>query len=233
MDFLRPRPAPGRTAAGGARGGGAAGRLKGQRAGRARALAALGRAAPPPGGRPGRGRGGGIPGPEVRGWWGWGGGRSAPPPCAPSANSWRATLRRALSRGRTREGQGRRPTPSRGVEPPVLGRLLPAAAALARGRLRDAGPSGAAGWSGYAASAAPTPRRPESGDVGAPLGEARVAGASCADPGNCELRRRGGVCFQARRDPAALAASDCRHPPPAPRPPWLPVCSRSPSCGQR
>lgn len=52
--------------------------------------------------------------------------------------------------------------------------------------------------------------------MGAPLGEARVAGASCADPGNCQLRRRGGVCFQARRDPAALAASDCRHHPPPP-----------------
>ncbi|XP_057405169.1 collagen alpha-1(I) chain-like [Balaenoptera acutorostrata] len=187
MDFLRPRPAPGRTAAGGARGGGAAGRLKGQRAGRARALAALGRAAPPPGGRPGRGGGGGIPGPRVRG----GGGRSTTPPCAPSANSWRATLRRALSRGRTREGQGRRPTPSRGVEPPVLGRPLPAAAALARGSLRDAGPSGAAGGSGCAASAAPTLRRPESGDVGAPLGEPRVA----APPARIPTRRTQALQF--------------------------------------
>lgn len=52
MDFLRPRPAPA-APRGGARGGGAAGRLKGQRAGRARAHS-------PPGGRPGRlSRGGG------------------------------------------------------------------------------------------------------------------------------------------------------------------------------
>ena len=47
---------------------------------------------------------------------------------------------------------------------------------------------------------------------GSALGRTARRGASCADPGNCELRRRGGVCFQARSDLGALAVSDCRPP---------------------
>lgn len=162
-------PSTGRTAAGGARGG-AAGRLKGQRASRARALAAPGRAAPPPGGsRDGRGealeggggagRYGGCPWEGVRGRR-----PSAPPRSLPPRPPPLPASRPARDTGpRRTHALPRPPAPARtcaAPEPRAPQRPLPAAAELAQSGLREAAPSGTAG--GRACE--------ESRGAGAPLG---------------------------------------------------------------
>lgn len=171
MDFLRPRPAPGRTAAGGARGGGAAGRLKGQRAGRVRALAAPGRAAPRQvgargGARTERGRipGQGAAGPHAL---------RAPPPRLLAWDPARGP-KPGLDAGRTgapTHTLWRCGTPGPGAPPPRGGRAgtrMP----------RRVGPPAGAGARPWLLQ---TARRPESRAAEA----AAVAGASCAEPGNC------------------------------------------------
>lgn len=208
---------------GAGRGGGAAGRLKGQRAGRARARRQVGAREGGPAavglragdsGRCARGV------PEAGAPGRVSGGRSPPPLRAAFSSSRRPTLRGAPGRADAHRGADPRPprpsgprtAPHSPERPPRHARpLWPWGAPPRGGRVRTERPQGrGAEWGCPPQGVRGLGQR----RAGASSGEPRGAGASCGGPGTT---RCGRGLLQARCDPGALA----------------PESLTLPACGQR